>query len=417
MASPDRHGYLAVGVLLPVIGASLGVNGGNIFQILAKENLGLDSRQIGLAVGLGAISVPFQIWAARMPLRLARRNLRTFFSILTLLCWLLAWLVPGPIATSATIVIVIAVAVLAELALSILFATSWQPLLSLHVSGAYRQRLNAQARAAGSVVSITVVFVVGLLGAGGRVLVLVAIGFVALFLVRIVGTLPGGAPDGVAEAVAEADGFADAGVVAVPPVPPVDGGAGSALLPLYIVASLVAAPAWAFFVTYAADVLWPTANLGLIGAAFAVGWLLAAGGWRPTDHHLVRRARISAAVLVACASAMIAVDHPVSGGFVGVVVLIVVATSSAALSTIRMALLELVHQRTTVRTSVRVLTTLDVVGSTSMQVWFLAAGFLISFSVGSTWPVDPYLLSLLVTPLLLLLALGPGLAQRADLPG
>jgi hypothetical protein len=38
-----------------------------LFQILALENLDLSATQIGLAVGLGAVSIPVQLLAARPP--------------------------------------------------------------------------------------------------------------------------------------------------------------------------------------------------------------------------------------------------------------------------------------------------------------------------------------------------------------
>ena len=78
MTTTDRLGYLVFVVLSPLLGAPLAVNGAGVFQIIAIEDLGLTSRQVGLAVGLGAVSIPFQVLAARLPLRLAHRNLRLF---------------------------------------------------------------------------------------------------------------------------------------------------------------------------------------------------------------------------------------------------------------------------------------------------------------------------------------------------
>ena len=386
--------YLAVSVLLPLVGASLGISGGAIFQILALENLGLDPNQIGLAVGLGVISIPFQLWAARIPLRRARQNLRIFFVVLAALCWLLAFLVPRPVPAGATVIAVIAIAVVAELALSVLFATSWQPLLSVNVSGPFRQRLNAQAGAASRLLMISVVFIFGLLGVPGRVAILIVVGLVALTLLLAIEQIPpvdetGGVQSHTEKEVESGD----------------RGEAPTGLVVLYVAAGVGATPAWVFFVTYAAGVFWPTANLGLVGAALTVGGLVAAAGWRPTDHRLLARARLATMAMLACAVGLIPIDRPVSGSAAGALVLVLLAIASGSITTMCMSLLELVHQRTTAATSVRTLTTLDVVGSTSMQVGFLAAGFLITMSIDSTWPIDPYLLSLLVLPAVLLIAL------------
>ncbi len=60
-----------------------------------------------------------------------------------------------------------------------------------------------------------------------------------------------------------------------------------------------------------------------------------------------------------------------------------------------MSLLEMAHARSDETTSVAVLTKLDVIASTFMQLGFLAAGFLIELSVGSNWAADPFQLSLI----------------------
>jgi hypothetical protein len=70
-------------------------------------------------------------------------------------------------------------------------------------------------------------------------------------------------------------------------------------------------------------------------------------------------------------------------------------------------MLELAHQHSTTATSVRLLTVFDVVASTSMQLGLLAAGVLISASVTTSWPIDPYQLSMPVLPALRPVALVP----------
>lgn len=410
VASTERRSYLAVALLVPLLGASLGVNGGAIFQIIAIENLGLDARQIGLAVGLGAVSIPFQIWAARIPLRLAHRNLRLFVLVMAGLCWLMAWLVLGPISSGFVIASAIIIAIMAELAVSVLFATSWQPLLSINVSHEFRQRLNAQARAVGSVLLIGIVTVVGWLSATGRIATLLVIGAIGLALLPAVNQIRSPSEAEPASSSAREDDESGAGpsgevgsvthILEAPHAVPAPD-----MLPLYVAIGFAAVPAWPFFLTYAADAFWPTANLGLIGAALTVGSLAVAAGWRPTEHRLLFRARFGTVLLLLCALGLVPISRPVSGAVTGVLVLAIIAIAAGAATAVRMSLLELVHRRSTVATSVRILTILDVVGSTAMQVSFLAAGYLISASVDSTWIIDPYQLSLMAGPGLLLVAL------------
>ncbi len=91
-ARPFRH-LVPLALLGPVLGSALGIDGGAIFQIFATEDLGLSPTAIGIAFGLGVLSVPVQIWAARMPLWRARRNLQTFLVIAAVQAWILAVLV------------------------------------------------------------------------------------------------------------------------------------------------------------------------------------------------------------------------------------------------------------------------------------------------------------------------------------
>lgn len=396
-AGRERRAYLAIALVVPILGASLGVNGGAIFQIIAIENLGLNARQIGLAVGLGALSIPFQIWAARIPLRYAIRNMALFVIIMAVFCWLMALLILGPDSDTFVVVSVISIAVLAELALSVLFATSWQPLLSTNVSHEFRQRLNAQARAASSLILIGIVTVVGWIGATGRVVVLVAIGCLGIGLVIAVGRL-GSPPDELDEGSQLTDAARDADEQDRSP-------ASGSLLILYIAIALSVVPAWPFFLTYAADAFWPSVNLGLVGAALTVGSLAVAAAWRPTATRLLARARIGTVVLLGCAVGLIPLERPVSGAGSGSIVLAIVALAAGAGTAVRMSLLEVAHRRSTPATSVRILTILDVVGSTAMQLSFLAAGYLISVSADSPWPVDPYQLSLIMGPAVLLVIL------------
>jgi len=65
------------------------------------------------------------------------------------MCLVMTWLITGPGSAAFVVACVIVVAVLAELAVSVLYATSFQPLLSTTFGPQFRQRLNAQGRAAG----------------------------------------------------------------------------------------------------------------------------------------------------------------------------------------------------------------------------------------------------------------------------
>ena len=136
-----RWRLLVVALVVPSLGSGLGIDGGDLFQILAVENLGLDARTIGIGLGFCTLTVPVQLWAARLTLGRSRQRLVAFLVGDAVLCWILALLVvtatPGSgLATSA-----LAVAVVAEISLSVLYATAWQPLLSLVLGAADRQRI------------------------------------------------------------------------------------------------------------------------------------------------------------------------------------------------------------------------------------------------------------------------------------
>lgn len=389
----ERRGYFAIVAMLPLLGGPLGVNGGPVFQILAIENLGLDARQVGLAVGLGAISIPFQVQAARLPLRAAHRNLRLFIWSMAAMCLAMAWLMLGPMPTTAVVVAVIAIAVLAELAVSVLFATSFQPLLSTTVDPGFRQRLNAQGRAAGGLLAIGFVGLVSALGVGGRIVVLVALAALGAALARVVSSVrrpPHEPTDDRAGAEGPAPGANDV---------------HEGLTWVYVALGVSVVPAWPFVVTYASDVYWPAANLGAVGAALAAGGLAASAFWRPTDHGLLARARVGGVVVLVCAVALVVLDPTRSGWWYGAAVLATIATAAGAGAVVRMSLLEQAHLRSTDTSTVAVLTRFDVIASTSMQLGFLAGGYLIDLSTESSWLADPFQLSLIVGSALLVLAL------------
>ncbi len=387
LTTTEQFSYFAFVVLLPLLGASLAVNGGAVFQIIAIEELGLTSRQVGLAVGLGAISIPFQIWATRIPLRLAHRNLRIFVFTMSAMCLVMAWLITGPGSTTFVVTSVMVIAVLAELAVSVLFATSFQPLLSTTVDPRFRQRLNAQGRAAGGLLAIGFVIVVGWTSTSGRIGILIGLAVVGAMLTPAISRLRQPAPGRE--------------LASSPRDRPVE---DTGLRWIFAAIGISVIPAWPFFVTYAADAFWPSAHLGLIGAALVLGGLGAAALWRPTVDGLLGRARFGAIALLCCALALVPLKTPLTGAASEIAAFGVLIAAAAAGTVVRMSLLEMAHARANAFTSVAVLTRLDVIASTCMQLGFLVAGFLIELSVDSTWVADPFQLSLIGAGALLVAA-------------
>lgn len=378
LTAKERASYFALVVLLPLLGAPLAINGSAVFQIIAIEDLGLTSRQVGLAVGLGAISIPFQIWATRIPLQAAHRNLRLFVLTMSVMSLIMAFLITEPGSTTFIVTCVIAIAVLAELAVSVLFATSFQPLLSTTVDSRFRQRLNAQGRAAGGLLAIGLVIVVGWTSTSGRVGILIGLAVMGAMLTPTISRLRRPAKDREHASTAQVRSEDDAD-----------------LKWIFAAVGISVIPAWPFFVTYAADAFWPSANLGLVGAALVVGSLGAAALWRPTADGLLVRARRGAVALLCCAVALVPLNAPLTGAASGAVAFGILIAATAAGTVVRMSLLEMAHARSNASTSVAVLTRLDVIGSTCMQLGFLAGGFLIELSVDSTWIADPFQLSLI----------------------
>jgi hypothetical protein len=392
--SRARQRLLAVTLLVPTLGSTLGIDGGDLFQMVAVENLGLDARTIGIGLGFCTLSVPMQLWAARLSLGRVRQRLMAFLVGDTVLCWVLALLVvtasPGSgLATSA-----LAIAVVAEISLSVLYATAWQPLLSLVLGATDRQRINAQGRALARGLMAGLLLLFGLASETTRVVFLVGMGFVGLALAWVVRGVPVPSPVPAA---------------AAPDRPSRRRPLPAGMWTLCITAGLAAASAWPLFVTYTHDVLWPDVNLGLAATAQVAGLMLAGLLWRPTSTGLVRRARRAAAASVVTAATLAAIRTPVDGATESVVTLLTIASAAAAISTVMMVLIELVHQTVDHDTSVRSLTIFDVVASTSGQSGLLVAGFLVSASVESAWAVDPYRLYLLTAAVLVALVVSrPG---------
>lgn len=357
--------------------SALGVDGGAIFQIFATEDLHLGATAIGIAFGLGALSVPVQLWAARMPLWRARRNLQVFLLVAAAQAWILAVLVATG-STGGPAVVALAVTVMAEISVSVLFATAWQPLLSQVLSSVERQQINSRGRAAGGALLAVSVLVFAALNQTMRAAFLLALGATAVWsaarLSRI--DVPGRPPAPPrAPAVEE--------VLHGQPVP-----AGMRLI--YLVFALVGLGAWPLLLVYVDKVLWPGANLGVVGAVQLVGVLASSLAWRPTADRVVARARLGGVALLASAMVLAALRAPVDRGAEVAALLAAVVVAAAATSTVRLALLELAHRAIDESSTVRAFTILDVVASTSLQLGLLAGGLLVAWSASIDWAVDPY---------------------------
>lgn len=391
-----------MGVIAPLAAVSVGVDGSDIFQILAVDNLELDPRAIGIALGLGTLSIPLQIWAARIPLHRARHNIRIFLFSMGIMAITTGALVAFAPPASPMAGVVLVIAVVAEIAVSVLLATAWQPVISYVLSQRQRQLINAQGRATTGTVLFVSVLLFGYLDQTGRALFLVAVGLAAMtmsWLLRVlppprdrpIGDLTGepaisqqGSGDGPDEAAASTG--------------------SAALSDLYLVLSASALTSWPLLIAYARFVQWPTGNLGILGAAFALGSIIASASWRDPGHRLVTVIRVGAIVVAICSVGIVAIGGPIESTTAGVILLAVVTIGAAARSTMRVGIMELAHRRITAANSVRVMTLFDVVGSTTFQLGFFVAGFLISASTGSTAAVDAYQLWLLLTAVYLMVA-------------
>jgi hypothetical protein len=394
--SPTRR-FLPVILTVPLLATSVGVDGSEMFQILATENLHLSPRAIGLAFGLGVVSVPFQLLAARIPLWRARRNLRLFLLVMATLAVALGVLVLAKVTGTAASTALL-ITVVAEIAVSVLYATSLQPLLSFGLRTEQRQQLGRIARPIGSVLITVVVLGFGSAGASMRgvmLLAIAAVGVAAATSLRHIAVPPPPAPlatDVVAPPTKDQSAAASD--------PASDGadanGADTAVRRLYVFSACLGLGSVPLFVVYVHAVLWPSANLGMIAALQVIAGLAASIASRPTVEGLRRRARLAATGLVLCAALLLTVATPVQSVVGKTIVLMVTVGTAFGLTMARIALLELVHQHVDEANSVRAFTVLDVVASSSVQLGLLVGGFLVAASTATSWPVDPYRVFVLV---------------------
>jgi hypothetical protein len=248
MARPSVRRFALVGLLLPSVSSTLGIDGGQIFQILAIQTLGLSPGAIGFAFGLGVVSIPVQISAARFGLHRAGRNLRLFVSFAAVQVAVLAVLTfrgRGGAAAAA-----LGVTALAEITLSVLFATSWQPLLAVSLSSRDRQFMNSKVPATATILLAGAVLGFASLNQTGRGVFLVG---VMVMTAALAGTLRGGESPVAAPPAALRDSA---------PLPRLSG----ELRWLFGAIACVNVGAMPLFLIYVRKVLWPTANLGIVGA-------------------------------------------------------------------------------------------------------------------------------------------------------
>lgn len=377
--------FVPVALTKPALAAALGIDGGAIFQILAVEDLGLSPAAIGTAFGLGLVSLPLQLWAGRMPLRLARRNLQVFLVLAAVQSGLLAWLVAVG-ATGGLAATALVVTVTAEVAISVFFATAWQPLLATRVRSRDRQRINSGWAALGRGLLAGLLIVFSAVEVTGRTLLLVALSLVALGVAANLGR------------VADTDSPVPAPSSSEPSVRP--GRLNPALwwvLASFTAVNLGALPLW---LVHLSRVMWPTAELGVIGAiqTFAVvGALLC---WRPTDGDLGRRALIGALLMLGGSLALVGVGNTAVSSREHAVVLLVTVAMTFGMVYASLALLETAHRLVGQQGgAVRVFTLIDVVDSSSLQLGLFVGGLLVSWSARAATGA-PYLAFVVATSIL-----------------
>lgn len=376
--------FVPAALTKPALAAALGIDGGAIFQVLAVEDLGLSAAAIGTAFGLGLLSLPLQLWAGRIPIRLARRNLQIFFVVAAVQCVLLAWLLAvgaaGGLAATALVV-----TVTAEVAISVLFVTAWQPLLATRATPRDRQRVNAGWSALGRGVLAALLVVFSAADETGRWLLLVGLALVAL---------------GVAAQL----GRVEVVVPATPAPPPGRTVRRASLSPAlrwilvsFTVVNLGALPLW---LVYLAEVLWPGADLGVVAAIQTVAVVAALLAWRTTSDHLEGRAIGGVLLVLAGAAVLVGVGGVADSRAEHAMVLGVTVAMTFGMQYASLALLELVHRLATGSDDVvRIFTLIDVVDSSSLQVGLFLGGLLVTWSSAAAgW--TPYLGFVVVMSLL-----------------
>lgn len=391
-ASPPKQmsRFVPVALTKPALAAALGIDGGAIFQILAVEDLGLSPAAIGTAFGLGLMSLPLQLWAGRMPLRLARRNLQIFLVLAAIQSALLAWLLAVG-ATGGLAATALVVTVTAEVAISVLFTTAWQPLLATRGSSRDRQRINAGWTALGRGLLAGLLVVFSAADVAGRSLLLIALSLVAIGVAASLGRItvtdvstPG--PTSLSSALPQS---------LTPAMRWILGG--------FIAINLGALPLW---LVYLSQVMWPAADLGAVGAIQTAAVVAALLAWRTTEADLGRRAMVGTLLVSAGSVALLGIGKAAnSSGEHGTVLAVTVAMTFGMMYA-SLALLEMAHRLVREHDGVvRTFTVIDVVDSSSLQVGLFVGGLLVSTSVrATTW--TPYVAFVTAMSFLAMAAVG-----------
>lgn len=373
-ASPSEplSRFVPVALTKPMLAAALGIDGGAIFQILAIENLGLSAAAIGTAFGLGLISLPLQLWARRVPLRLARRNLQIFLLLAAmqgaLLAWLLAVGATGGLAATALVV-----TVTAEISVSVLFATAWQPLLATRVNSRDRQQINAGWTAVGRGLLAGLLVVFSAADAVGRSVLLVVLSLVAIAVAANLGRIT----------VSEVN----------PPASPISHSNARSrnltpamrwILNSLVAINLGALPLW---LVYLSQVMWPAGDLGAIGAIQAVAVVAALLAWRSTEGDVERRAMVGVLLVLAGSLALLGVGRSAEGSGEHATVVAVTLVMTFGMMYASLALLEIAHRLVAGQDNVvRTFTLIDVIDSSSLQLGLVLGGLLVTLSVqATTW--------------------------------
>lgn len=364
--------FVPVALSKPTLAAALGIDGGAVFQILAVEDLGLPPSAIGIAFGLGLLSLPLQLWAARMPLRFARRNVQIFLVFGALQSVLLAWLVAVG-ATGGLVATALVVTVTAEIAISVLFVTAWQPLLATRTRSHDRQRINAGWAALGKGLLAGFLIVFSATGAVGRSVLLLALALVAVGVAVNFGRVT----------VTDLD-MSELPESPASPRPPRLPPAMWWILGSFTTLNLGALPLW---LVYLSEVMWPTVNLGAIGAIQTVAVVAALLSWRPTKGDLGRRAMVGVLLVMVASIALVGVGQVAESAAEQISVVLVTVAMTFGMMYASLALLEMAHRLVERQPGVvRMFTLIDVVDSSTLQLGLFVGGLLVTLSVQtSTW--------------------------------
>ncbi len=390
--TPEPVGrFVPVTLIKPGLAAALGIDGGVIFQILAVENLRLSPVAIGTAFGLGLLSIPLQLWAGRMLIRFARRNVQIFLVLAAIqsavLALLLAFEAAGGLAATALVV-----TVTAEVAISVLFVTAWQPLLSVRASSHDRQRLNAGWTALGRGLLAGLVIVFSAAEMVGRSLLLVALSLVAIGVAVSLRRITDIGPDSPAPPTSQSNTRSERADPAM-----------WWILASFSTLNLGALPLW---LVYLSQVLWPTVDLGIIAAIQTVAVVAALLAWRTTGGSLGRRAIAGVLLVFGGSVALVGIGEVAQNSAEHAMVLIVTVTMTFGLMYASLALLEMAHRLVAGKESlVRTFTLIDVVDSSALQLGLFVGGLLVAVSA-STVSWTPYVAFVVAMSILAVAAVG-----------